>query len=256
MQTHGHGPVFLGMLALSLFSGGAMAATASSTAQIDLSGLSFSGSGMPVSNMGPDSVYAGQSAESYNTGGGDYRAQNDNIHASATSSGAQAVNQLSGSLEQGSGSATNGYAQALGSAVVDIVVGGSGNATLYLTAPVTVTATVSADNIPMLAFGDANLLLFQGWGGPFLSSGSNYVGGSSSGVELQQGGLAPLSHTATLLAAFNNLAPGDYSVVGQVYTVDQVTEPVPELPLPLMLTLGMLGVFMLNFGFNRKNSMS
>jgi len=221
------------MTGLALASSGAMAVPMGViSASTNMSAITFATTGTLV--ITPDLSNQFQNsqleASAENTGGSP---SVDNFCAttcSASTSGAASQSALNGTLISGSAQASNGYAYSAAENGFMFTATGVGN--LTITIPYTVTYRLqhgTTGYVSLSVFNDIPQFL------------SAYT---SDEVYVASNTISPVTISSSTQIKQNEVTPGQYGVdLNFAWTAEATptqTSPVPELPVPLMLSVGML----------------
>jgi hypothetical protein len=115
---------------------------------------------------------------------------------------------------------------------MDFTVSGSG--VLEINVPYTMQAMVSSQaSHPLMAADTLSLQIKQSLNGPAL-------GGAGLNIALVQPGSIPVSDSATLTTFVPISGPGTFLAIASLSNQVQAVSSIPEIPTPLMLSLGLL----------------
>jgi len=212
-------------LALNAF-GAKAGPMASADIQVDLSAVTFqTGGNLLVTQTGTLSLN-GQYASAHPAVGRAI-AMNAPASASTSVSGASALATLSGNLIQASAQATNGYAEGLADNGIVFTVTGSGQA--RITVPYTASEWVTPGLAPT-PYADTAL---------YITLASNSFMDYTSEAVVDTTATGSPMHSSSSLTLNESLTPGNY-LLDIEPEAKASASPVPELPVPLMLSAGLL----------------
>ena len=218
---------------LALASSGAMAAPmASISASTDMSAITFATTGTLVITPDLNNQFQNNQLEAAaeNTGGSPSVVNYCATTCSASTSGAASQSALNGTLISGSAQASNGYAYSAAENGFMFTATGVGN--LTITIPYTATYQLQPG-----ASGYAYVSIYNDIP-QFLSA---YT---SDEVYVASNTISPVTISSSTQIKQNEVTPGQYGVdLNFAWTAEATptqTSPVPELPVPLMLSVGML----------------